>query len=534
MSVPGRPSASTSTLTRRSAGFTRRTLHPVWIRYLVAIATYAIVFGLWQVEPVPLSVHLAGVLVMAISIWPIAYWYRLGSSGVPMFELICISYGLQYSTPLYLQPNQIVAYNSQMIGFTWDETFQSLLLAALGLASMVAAYYWLLRTKRVKRIPRIDLKVDPKRRPRYLVSALVCGFGTVVLQSHGFAPNGLSPLGIAVRLLNIQFLVAVVLITYRVHERTEYRARWTALLAIVLGAALLLGLAGGTLEGTLLPLALVILVRWHATRKLPVRALLVGLFAFAVLNSAKAEYRNSLAYTSANTGVVGRASAWLDTGRQALQQTLTGDVLQNSQDRFRQSTQRLDLLHVFALVHASTPSRVAYYNGTTYGSLFYSWIPRAVWPDKPTATSPIDQLGVDYGLILPFQTSTTKIGIGQLAEAYANFGLAGLVFIMALQGLILAALNRSLNGPESEGGRAIYMAVLVYFLNGIGTGTAIEFGTLVQDLLPSAVLMHLIVSRRDERAANTGGPFRDHRTKVRSRPHVFPASRYRDGPERTT
>src|SRR5262245_43212130 len=73
----------------------------VWAAYGGLIALYAVVFGVWQAEPVPWQAHLAGVAVAAIALWPLARWYERGHQGVPMFELICLAYGVSFSTPLY-------------------------------------------------------------------------------------------------------------------------------------------------------------------------------------------------------------------------------------------------------------------------------------------------------------------------------------------------------------------------------------------------------------------------------------------------
>jgi hypothetical protein len=65
---------------------------------------------------------------------------------------------------------------------------------------------------------------------------------------------------------------------------------------------------------------------------------------------------------------------------------------------------------------------------------------------------------------------------------------------MALQGIVFALLDATLNGPRSEGGRAIYLAIMAYFLNGIGSSAAVLFGALVQYILASALIMRPFAS----------------------------------------
>src|SRR5258708_6437516 len=67
------------------------------------ITLYAVVFGVWQAERVPWRAHLAGVTIAAVALFPLALWHRRGHQGVPMFELICLAYGISFSAPLYFQ-----------------------------------------------------------------------------------------------------------------------------------------------------------------------------------------------------------------------------------------------------------------------------------------------------------------------------------------------------------------------------------------------------------------------------------------------
>ena len=129
-----------------------------------------------------------------------------------------------------------------------------------------------------------------------------------------------------------------------------------------------------------------------------------------------------------------------------------------------------------------------------------------MWPEKPSASEANQRIDVDYGLKYEWQDST--ISVGQLPEAYANFGIVGIAVVMALQGIVFAVLDALLNGPRSDGGRAIYLVIMAYFLNGIGSSSAILYGSLVQYVLASALIMRpLAASWRasDVRPAKQGG-----------------------------
>ena len=133
---------------------------------------------------------------------------------------------------------------------------------------------------------------------------------------------------------------------------------------------------------------------------------------------------------------------------------------------------RFDLIHKFAYVRELTPCYLPYYEGVTYQYMLIGWIPRIFWPDKPVASDSNQVVDVDYGFKFRQQTGT-NIGIGRLPEAYVNFGAVGIVVLMFMQGLAFGFINHLYNGPHSDGGRAIYISIMVFFLNGIGSSTAI-------------------------------------------------------------
>jgi hypothetical protein len=288
-----------------------------------------------------------------------------------------------------------------------------------------------------------------------------------------------------VRLMTSQFNVAIVLLAYAVYGRGRSRAMQVSLYAAVV-YAFLVGLTTGMLESALMPLVLMLAVRWHATRRMPWLAIVVGFVLFGLLNPAKFEYRRQVWYSGEEYGFNERLSVW----GEAVEGEIQGSVEEGTwQETIRETLARFDLVHRFSYVREMTPSFVPFYRGETYSYFLYAWIPRLLWPSKPSASEANQRIDVDYGLKYEWQDSTTSIG--QLPEAYANFGIIGIAVVMALQGIVFAILDAVLNDTRSEGGRAIYLVVMAYFLNGIGTSSAVLFGSLVQYVLASAVILRL-------------------------------------------
>lgn len=449
---------------------------------------YAAVFTFLQVQPVPLEVHAAEVVLVAVCLFPIAKWYAGGSIGAPMFELVCIAYALQFGNPLYLQPNGILIHNA-VIPLPWDGVLRALIYSTAGVSAMIAGYYAIRRSLAGRSIPRVDLPMQAAGRNQYILGAAFLGSLTMLLQAVSGLPvsGGLEAI---LRLLASQFNIAIILLAYQVYTAPAERREMRVPLYILLGVAVLLGLVNGLLENALIPLILIFVIQWHVTRRLPWRFLIIGVLLFAVLNPVKAEYRSKTWFDpNASTGITDRLAIWYDLSSQMLQDISEGNALEGAATVFRQSMSRFDLLHKFTYVQELTPSVVPYYGGSTYDYFLYAWIPRFVWPDKPSASEANNTVDVDYGFLYDFQTSTANIGIGHLPEAYANFGVPGIIVIMLLEGVLFGVLGQVLNGPQSEGGRAIYLSIMVYFLNGIGSSTVIIFGSLVQIAVVSVLLL---------------------------------------------
>lgn len=504
------PTPSLARHARTSRG--RYHIQRPWMYYGLTVAAYALVFGIWQIEPVPLQVHAVGVLIAAICMFPMALWHVRGSKGVPMFEVICIAYLLQFANPVYLQPNAIMIF-SRSQPFTWDETFQTLLLVALGVSSMIAAYYASRRSRLKRRLPQVDLPLTLDGRQRYIVAAIVFGLTTSILQNLQLTPANSGPFGALVRLLSSQFTIGIVLLAYPYYRKEIRRAGWAYLLYGSVIISVGLGLAGGSLEPALSPLVILLLIRWQVKRRFPWQWLVFGLVAFILLQSVKSQYRHEVA----SQGVTGtaRVTLWFQDTQKTLQPLFTGDVLTNVQTIARQSMSRFDTFHVFEHVHQWTPAVVPYYGGTSYSYFLVTWIPRAVWPDKPDAGNVNIRFELDYNLLTANQITGASIGLGQITEAYANFGWLGVAIIMAMQGVIFALLDGVFNGSQSEGGRAIYLAIMVSMLNGIGASTPIIFGALVQNSLGSAVILRLFA--RSWRAGGTATGSRRGRRSLRRR-----------------
>jgi hypothetical protein len=450
---------------------------------------YAALFAVWQAEPVPFEVYAASVMLWAICLFPLAHWNQRGRQTLPMFELICLAYGLQFSMPVFLQASVISTVRGVLL-VRWNAVFEAVLLAVLGVAALILGYFLVQRWRLVKLLPRLDLPLRQERRPLYIGLALSLGALALYIQISGDVQID-STLSASIGVAANQFRLGLALLAYYVYGTSQRRVAPTITFYIILAVAVSLGLISGLLENALLPLVLVALIRWQVKGGLPLWLIVIGFAGFVVLNAVKGEYRSQAWYGGEQLGVTERLSLWSDLGQEVVSTMASGDAASNIVDLVRASMARFDLIHKFGYVREVTPRLIPYYDGATYEYLLIGWIPRFFWPDKPNASSSNSQLDVEYGFLYEQQTSRTVVSIGQLPEAYVNFGLLGVVVVMLLQGLVLGAINHLYNGPRSDGGRAIYLSVMIFFLNGIGSSTVIWFGGLAQNLLANTLILRV-------------------------------------------
>ncbi len=457
--------------------------------YLLLVGGYALLFSYWRVQPVPDRVHLLAVLLFALCIIPLLRWYARGAAGVPIFALIVFSYAVQFSMPVYTQPNTIIIFSRPLV-LSWDNVASVLLLTMLGVLALMASYALAPRLPFVANAPRLDLPLgDPHKKQLFLTGALLVGGVISFMQVIGWLRGGAA--GAILGLLARQMQVALVLLAYDHFQHKRVVPFQAPLLYGALAVSFLTGLLSGMLENALLPLVLVTLVYWHARRRLPWGWLAIGVALYLILNPAKFTYRSIVWYGSQPTTVAERVDLWGDLAAESAAGLLGQSGSRQSGSAISDSLARFDLVHKFAYVYHLTPTYIPYYQGQTYEYFLYAWIPRFLWPGKPTANAN-DLIDIDYRL--KYRGSQSTIGIGQLPEAYINFGVAGIVFVMALQGFIFALLDSSLNKARSEGGRAIYLTVMAYFLNGIGSSAAVLFGALFQQILANALIVRLFAT----------------------------------------
>jgi hypothetical protein len=162
---------------------------------------------------------------------------------------------------------------------------------------------------------------------------------------------------------------------------------------------------------------------------------------------------------------------------------------------------RLSLLEQTANIIELTPSRVPYQYGHLYSYMAITFIPRFLWPEKPSANEANRWYQVSYGLTLPRELSHVSIAVGTLAESYISFGWLGPLLIMFPLGVFLGSVQRIVLHADSGLLLSSLGAVMVPQLLTVET-QLVEYvaGLAQQTFVVLLVLMPTLKSRKEKTA----------------------------------
>jgi hypothetical protein len=120
------------------------------------------------------------------------------------------------------------------------------------------------------------------------------------------------------------------------------------------------------------------------------------------------------------------------------EESLLPDASQTTDEQFEIEDK---FLHGFARVGddslervlALTPRKVPFWGGETYTHIPFMFIPRVLWPDKPSRHI-WNKFGREYGYLSQDDVQTS-VGVSYLAEAYMNFGFQWMYCVAFLFGV---------------------------------------------------------------------------------------------------
>ena len=430
------------------------------------------------------------VLLLEICLYPSAAYLARGDSSLPTMPVFSLAYALQFAFPIFSQEDTFLLMGGEVRFLLEKDVAIALLLAIGGISALQLGYYWFQRSSYRKVVPVAQLPLKKSKAVAYCI--LVGVLLPILFTFQGIIPEEFQqPLSSILRVLQNQILVVIAILGWLFYGRKESKFYGLWMYALVLIAAMR-GVSGGSIEDAVVPIGILFVVKWLHTGKVPVAPIVATALLVVFLSPVKADYRQrawlgddpDLAEQSSLT----RGKVWLEQAAEYWQDTISG--AREISEATSSATGRADFIHQVAYIYSMTPSVIPYQYGKTYSFFLVSFIPRIIWPDKPTAGSANSFYAVTYGVTSEEGAKTTTFGVSILGEAFMNFGWPGVILIMLVQGIFIGAMQHSFGGKISgPGGQAVFLCFFVYFLNGIGSSAEIMFGGILQNLLLGYVLL---------------------------------------------
>ena len=432
-------------------------------------------------------------VLLDVCLYPTMRYFTRHESGLPILPALCFSFALQYTIPIFSQePGIRLAFGFRNLDGADIEA--ALVLTIVGVILLEATYYYIVGRKALNSLPTVRLPLTKRRAEIYCVSVFVIFLLLPWLQT-ALSSETYQQVFSIINLFQNQVLVAIAVLGWIVY--TEQAAWWhKTLLYVVVAAVALRGFSSTMVEVMMLPLVVLFMTRWLYVRRVPVMQIAAIALLFLFLSPVKKDIRQSMGEDSqtAEASAATRASDWIEQASTYWLETLSGS--RGWSESASYAAERTDLIHSFAHIYSLTPSVLPYQNGDTYSYLAITWIPRVIWPEKPQANAANNYYAVAYEISTEEGIKHSSFGVSLIAEGYMNFGEAGVCLIMIVLGGVLATLQHIFAGSSSgPGGQAIFVAMFVYFLNGIGTSAEIMFGGLIQNLLCASLLLWSVSAR---------------------------------------
>lgn len=234
-------------------------------------------------------------------------------------------------------------------------------------------------------------------------------------------------------------------------------------------------------------------IYWNKKRRIPWQFVLLSALIVILLNPVKPIFRD---YARNPWGPQSFYDRVILLERTTQEYYSGGDIFTKiSEDS--STVNRLAHISTFGYVIAMIPDSVPYWMGGSYNTLWTSFIPRVLWPDKPRAT-----IGQDFGhrfALLWEGDEATSFNLPWLLEFYANFGTYGVLAGMFLVGVLFRILVQKFSVPVSAPMEHVLGVSIVFSLFYAESNFSLMVGGILTTYLSFVVLMRLLGDFRVDR-----------------------------------
>lgn len=295
-------------------------------------------------------------------------------------------------------------------------------------------------------------------------------------------------------------ILSVTVLTYR-WGAGRVSAGHKVVIASLIGSFCAVEMGGVMIHGALSTLITAFIGYTLGRGRPPVLAAVLTLAVFSVLHVGKwpmrEQYWNKRGLVDRQENYFSFYSRWFDYGLTAIDEGKVGSGKGQSSSSF----DRASVIHMVMLVQRKSPNPVPYLDGDSYAVIPELLVPRILYSQKAWSHEGTYRLAIAYGLQSREATRTTTIGFGPLAEAYANFGFAGVLGLAVFAGGGLGWATRISLGVPITSLRSLWSMVTMSAALQTESTLGVSLSSLSQSTLLLAGL-GLVTMRTQTRAAN--------------------------------
>ena len=413
-------------------------------------------------------------LLIAIAFLPAVRFISKGENTVPFLPLLGWVYAVHYAFPVFL----LESYSFRDWLFTHAAVERALWLAVGGFVVLLVTFYGVPGAQLLRFLPKVRLRWDAGKVRRTAPFFVLVGLCISYYVNTVPPPDVLEQ--VLLFLSNLSLLGICMLFILQLQGKLG-GASGALLWGLFLPLQLMIDLSTGAVYQVFKDVIPLMLIYWSMRRRIPWAAILIGIIALILLRGNQQEFR----FLSNDPTYLGASIP--EKSRLYLQLVFDNTRTRGVTDAYTSTLERVSHLVTLADVVEQTPATVPYWGGETYKTLLTSFIPRVMWPDKPTKE--LGQIfGHRYGRLHP-EDEVTSDNLPQLVEMYANFGPPGIAIGMIVVGFLYCCLYWILNHPEAGEGALSISAIIFTHLLSIESDFSLVFGSVVQYL----VLLYIVL-----------------------------------------
>ncbi len=423
-------------------------------------------------------------------------WRRGGREALPVFAMLAFMYWVYFGVPLFLE-DHVFSTISDPFG---RELTESTITLALLMALIGVCALWLgIRAGFARSIvPQAQLSLElTHSKLNYVRAVLIVGS----LLSLSNTPSEMA--GEGGRQLVIIMVSVIPILAFAILFRNFIRGQSNVFDKVLILGFLILRLVGGLSSGWLGVSASILvicgaiyLMEW---RRVPRWALVFVVLFTLFFQVGKDEFRKTywkageIGALQQQGGSVERVAFWAQNSFDKWKEALNDGSGEAFRAALNPSVARISLLNQTANVVELTPSVVPYQYGWLYSYMAITWIPRFVWPDKPSMSEANQYYQVAYGLTAEDDLGRVSVSAGLLTEGFMNFGWAGVMGIMFLTGIFFDFYQKTFLSKTSGALMTGIGVILLPQFLAVESQMAQYLGGIFQQVVVTLVVMFPII-----------------------------------------